>query len=356
MGGGWSPPAAIFPSGFSMQSTILSADPVGACDVAAETGRPAAGRFDPARAGLLCAPSGGSAGGGAAGNAGGVGGSGDGGGRDDDDDAADGPPSLFVQGDGRQAPRGGTVRSPRNYYDNPDFYNGYVGMRHETPSANDHIERPYLEKVLPDVSGKRVLDLGCGTGEYVVNYLLKAAAVDAVDLSTNMLSHLQARIKELGLQHVRAIHASIEAFDFPVDHYDLVLSMLAFHYIKDLAPVFGAVARSLQTGGTFIFNVEHPIYTAAKLQGWAAEGDTGDAHWRMDDYFERGLRRALWFDVEIERYHRTVEDYFDLLIDNGFQVTRMLEPEPGEEARRLDPELDRHHRRPPFLMFVARKG
>jgi ubiquinone/menaquinone biosynthesis C-methylase UbiE len=256
-------------------------------------------------------------------------------------------------GDGNSGKKGG--KSVHNFYDDPTFFESYNGMRNATHSANDHIEKPYLRKIMPDMTGKRVLDLGCGAGSNILNFMTSAASIDAVDISEKMLALLKKAAKERGLKNINIIRSSIEDFEFKADNYDVVVSTLAFHYVENLGPVFAAIAKSLIKGGVFIFNVEHPVYTATRNQGWETKPSGEYAHWRLDNYFEQGSRRVVWHGIEVERYHRTVEDYFSLLVDNGFQVARVLEPQPDQQARQLDPELNRHHRRPPFLMFLAYK-
>jgi len=303
----------------------------------------------------FCAAPGGAQGSSDAGSPDGLGGSGDGDGGGDDKDVKAPVMGAASEKDDKSSINEGERPMRNNFYDDETFFTSYTTMRKETSSANDFIERPYLEKVLPDLAGKRVLELGCGMGSYVLEFMADAAHVDAVDISEKMLTALTAEVQRRSLENVDVIRSSIEDFDFKQGNYDVVISTLAFHYVADLDAVFKAIARSLKRGGTFVFNVEHPVYTSAHDAGWETADDESYAHWRLDNYFETGMRKMFWHGIEIEKYHRTTEDYFELLVKNGFAVTRLLEPKPSEEARRLDPELDRHHRRPPFLMFSAVK-
>ena len=54
----------------------------------------------------------------------------------------------------------------QNIYDNEIFFEGYKKLRENTASANVLFEIPALLSLLPDLEGKRVLDLGCGYGEH----------------------------------------------------------------------------------------------------------------------------------------------------------------------------------------------
>lgn len=50
----------------------------------------------------------------------------------------------------------------QNIFDNEAFFNGYKALRDSDCNANDLIEQPAMRKLLPDLNGKTVLDLGCG--------------------------------------------------------------------------------------------------------------------------------------------------------------------------------------------------
>ena len=52
----------------------------------------------------------------------------------------------------------------QNIYDHPDFYEGYRSLRENPVNYNVLLEHPALLSLLPDPTGKDVLDLGCGFG------------------------------------------------------------------------------------------------------------------------------------------------------------------------------------------------
>ena len=60
----------------------------------------------------------------------------------------------------------------------------------------------------------------------------------------------------------------IEDYDYPENTWDVVASNLALHYIEDLDTVLEHVARTLKPGGVFVFNIEHPTFTAGIKQDW----------------------------------------------------------------------------------------
>ena len=61
--------------------------------------------------------------------------------------------------------------STQNIFDNQTFFDGYKALRNGECNANDLIEQPAMRKLIPDLSGKSVLDLGCGYGHNCIDFL-----------------------------------------------------------------------------------------------------------------------------------------------------------------------------------------
>jgi len=242
-----------------------------------------------------------------------------------------------------------------SFYDNDTFFENYKQLRESIYNANDKVERPHFQKLLPSIKDKIVLDLGCGMGDYVLQMALNAKLIDAVDSSGKMLEVLNDRLKKKSVTNVRVIKSSIEDFNFKKKYYDLVISTLALHYISDLNKLFGAINTSLKEKGLFIFSVEHPTLTSTRNIGWEKDSSGNYKHWRLDNYFEPGERVYEWLGTSVTKYHRTFEDYYHLLISNGFEIQDIREPKPSLEDISLDKELEGHYRRPIILMFSVRK-
>ena len=76
----------------------------------------------------------------------------------------------------------------QNIFDNETFFEGYKALREKDVNANIIFEYPALCSLLPDLNGKRILDLGCGFGEHCVEYVRKGAErVVGIDISQKML-------------------------------------------------------------------------------------------------------------------------------------------------------------------------
>ena len=76
----------------------------------------------------------------------------------------------------------------QNIFDNETFFSEYRKLREREANANNLFEIPTLIKILPDLEGKRILDLGCGSGERCVDYIKQGAVkVTGIDISEKML-------------------------------------------------------------------------------------------------------------------------------------------------------------------------
>ena len=111
--------------------------------------------------------------------------------------------------------------------------NIYDKMRKEKKgyNANDLIEIPNFRKLVPNVKGKRILDLGCGYGENARYYKEKGASyVLGIDSSEHMI---QIAVKENKVDGVEYKKLALENLSELKEKFDIVISSLVFHYIKD---------------------------------------------------------------------------------------------------------------------------
>ncbi len=78
-----------------------------------------------------------------------------------------------------------------------------------------------------DFLGKRVVDIGCGTGVYTLRVAQKAAQVDALDISEAMLNVLREDSQTYGITNIRTHHSDWIDFPLPDVPYDYALSTMS---------------------------------------------------------------------------------------------------------------------------------
>lgn len=239
----------------------------------------------------------------------------------------------------------------QNIYDDPDFFAGYAALPRSEQGLGAVFEWPAFQRLLPDLRGKRVLDLGCGMGYFAREARARGAReVVGVDVSDRMLHAARARTRDAGIGYLRA---ELEGFEPGGAAFDLAVSTLALHYIADFRRVVRNVAACLAPGGRFAFSVEHPIFTATGTADWHTGSDGTALHWPVDRYRDEGERRTHWFVDGVVKYHRTVETYVNALVEAGLVLRRLEEPEAEASALAEHPEWRDERRRPPFLLLAA---
>jgi SAM-dependent methyltransferase len=239
----------------------------------------------------------------------------------------------------------------QNIYDDPRFFEGYSRLRRHESGLNMAVDQPAMRSLMPPLAGKRVLDLGCGFGK-MCNYAIEegAASVVGVDISTKMLA--KAR-EDTADPRISYLQSALEDLSFAPARFEVVVSSLAIHYVERFDSICANVKSWLVAGGTFVFSVEHPMVTAYPVGAYLDENREAQ-HWPIDDYKLEGIRHTQWFVNDVVKYHRSVETYVNTLIDKGFTIVRLLEPEATADAIRERPELRQESRRPPFMMISAR--
>lgn len=117
----------------------------------------------------------------------------------------------------------------QNIYDNNEFFENYKNTRLSDNSFNELLEQPAMRKLIPDVQGKSVLDLGCGFGFNCKEFALAGAKrVVGIDLSEKMIEQAKATNNTDSITYHIMSMVDIDNLNAK---YDFVFSSLAFHYI-----------------------------------------------------------------------------------------------------------------------------
>lgn len=240
----------------------------------------------------------------------------------------------------------------QNVYDDEKFFENYGQLRRSVEGLEGAQEWASMRALLPDLRGKRVLDLGCGYGWFCRWARENGAAnVLGVDVSEKMLARARETTNDTAIEYVRG---DIEMFELPIGSFDLVYSSLAFHYVEDFDTLVEAVHRWLAAGGSFVFSVEHPIMTAPSDAKWLSNA-AGEKSWPVDHYFDEGFRSTDWLAKGVVKQHRTVATYLNTLLRCGFALAQVEEWRPSEEQVASWPSLADDRQRPSFLLVAARR-
>lgn len=186
-----------------------------------------------------------------------------------------------------------------------------------------------LKPLFPSLEGKSVLDLGCGYGWHCKFAEEQGATkILGIDLSKKMIEEAQKR--NSGNQIEYRI-SGLEEYDYPENEWDCVISNLALHYIEDIVEIFQKVYRTLKPGGIFLFNIEHPVFTAGVGQDWIYTDDGKPQYWAIDNYFITGERNTHFLGCDVVKQHHTLTQIIMGLLNNGFELKVVEEADFLEE-------------------------
>lgn len=236
-----------------------------------------------------------------------------------------------------------------NIYDNQAFFDAYAQMSRSQDGLAGAGEWHQLQPLFPELNGKSVLDLGCGYGWHC-KYAAENGAMQVLGIDQSEKMIVEAE-KRNGAETIEYRICNLQDYEYPVEAFDLVVSNLVLHYIEDLDKVYQKVYRTLKPGGTFLFNIEHPVFTAGVNQQWISEGER-NLYWPVDGYYEPGERKTDFLGHEVVKQHHTLTQILMGLIRVGFTIEAVEEAMPPEEWRAAMPD---EMRRPMMLLVKAKK-
>jgi len=103
--------------------------------------------------------------------------------------------------------------------------------------------------------GKRVADLGCGTGSYLIPLAKITKEIVGVDFSRNMLNTLQTKLNNQPHNSIQIYHENIKNISLETASFDVVYSIATLYYVSDVGKVVLEMNRILKKGGIAIFEL-----------------------------------------------------------------------------------------------------
>lgn len=237
----------------------------------------------------------------------------------------------------------------KDFYENVEILRDYLAFRHSPESPNEAIEKPAFLELLGDVKNKHILDLGCGDAKFGVELLASGcASYTGIEPSTKMLELAKQTLDTKGSIE----QSTIEAWTYPPETFDVVISRLALHYVENLDDAFGNIYKTLKTNGRFIFSMVHPVITSFDK---SRDNNELRTSWIVDDYFQQGARKVRLMNDYVTQYHRTLESILVSLQGAGLRLENLREGCPKPENFSDKNLYERRMRIPLFLILSVRK-
>lgn len=206
-------------------------------------------------------------------------------------------------------------------------------------------------RVLPEVDGEDVVELGCGTA-YVAAWLARRGArVVGVDPTPAQLDTARRMQAEHGLAFP-LIEAAAEDVPLPDASFDLAVSEYGASIWADPYLWIPEAARLLRPGGQLVFLVNGTLMNLTSPDALERPGRR-----LLRDYF--GLHRLEWSDDQSVNFYLGYGDWIRLFRANGLEVERLVEVQAPENAsdhgHETLPDPDWARRWPSEEIWVARK-
>lgn len=230
-----------------------------------------------------------------------------------------------------------------------DYHQGIFDKRN---IWHKHIEKPTMINFLKkEIKGKKVLDLGCGSGPFIKELLsLGAKKVKGIDLSKGLIEIARKENPE-----VEFYVGNAERTPFKKNEFDIITSSLMVHYVKDLTKLFKEVSRILNKKGAFVFSMHHPVMEVTSRM--KINGKKSNKKILLKPYFNNDKYNWKLKDkMNMIAYHHTFEMIFEALNKNGFVVENLAEPRAPKKTIKLNKRVyERTNTRPSFLVIKAKK-
>ena len=225
---------------------------------------------------------------------------------------------------------------------------------------NEFLEKPCMINAVSNIKDKTLLDIGCGSGEHIKEYLKKGAKAEGVDISSTMIE-----IAKKNLPNIELKVGTISNLPFQ-KKFDVVTSSLTMNYVNDLKKAFAEVSRVLKKGGMFYYS-DFSIINLAKEHkedekfvyceiGFVEDKKTGARkilgnHWlRNTEYFE------MVPGMIIKNFRRPFSEHLHAIVNSGLELIDFIDCKPTEEFKKYNPkDYEVYCKFPAFSIYVCRK-
>ena len=228
----------------------------------------------------------------------------------------------------------------------PDTVSTYESMAEdyaaelEQSPFNALYERPGVVALLPEVAGKRVLDVGCGSGPLSEWLVHRGAKVVGFDSSPSMVQ--AAKTRGLSNASFRVADLAQPLTFLPGSTFDVAVASLVMHYLRDWAPPLGELRRVLTDDGVLVLSTHHP---ASDIE--LSTTDNYLATELLRDRWEKGGR-----EYEVSFWRRPLSAMFESFDAAGFNVQTLSEPRPLPECEERFPDAWRRLTTHPHFLFL----
>jgi ubiquinone/menaquinone biosynthesis C-methylase UbiE len=190
------------------------------------------------------------------------------------------------------------------------------------------LEEPHVDRLLGDVRGLSILDVGCGTGRHAARLSTRGANVTGIDFSAGMLS--KAREKSDAVRFIE--HDLTKPLPFDDCSFARVICCLVVDHIEDLPAFFADLGRVCRKDGFIVVSVMHPALLLKGVQARFHDAVSGQ-------------------EVRPDSYAHQISNYVMAALAAGLQLVELSEHAVDESLVGLTPRAAKYVGWPMLLLM-----
>jgi len=229
----------------------------------------------------------------------------------------------------------------------------------ETNDYRNYFLIPETLRLLGEVKGKRILDLGCGEGGYSRILASKGAIVTAIDASPRLIEIAKSKGKKKNPSITYLVKDAASLDGISDGSFDVILAAMSLMDVEDYNNSVAEVWHVLRKGGILLMSILHPCFASRKSK-WERDKEGNFLYLRVDNYFDKTPWKEFIhpkkFKHEVIFRHMPLQDFINPLIALGFKLLRFHEPIPTPAQMQKSPRLLNLARVPMFLFMEWQKG
>jgi SAM-dependent methyltransferase len=235
-----------------------------------------------------------------------------------------------------------------------------------THYAHQYLEKPAMQKKIPNISGQTILIIGCGSGEEVLQFLgLGAKKVIGIDNSKELIQIAKEKleIENISATKYELICQDIQKHVFSNLSFDFIYSSLTLHYIQDWNLLFDKIYLWLKPSCKMLFSVHHPIKWGSQstrskdcnsfVLGYKKYKNKQSDFEVFGDYLTpRAIEDTLFGSLKIVHYHKPIGLILQILRQSKLGLLDFVEPLPTLESDQIKPDFFAVYSKIPLFLIL----
>ena len=227
---------------------------------------------------------------------------------------------------------------------------------------------PIMFRLVNFFANKTVLELGCGNGYLAQKFIKKKVKkLILTDISKYNLEFAMQKFKDKKIEYLE--QDATNKWKVESQSIDIVYSNMVLNEVANIKTPIMETFRVLKKKGIFVFSVLHPSFDLFYFSQEKA-GNKFKKIKNLGNYFKRGMSKYVMSgdsktnpelakefnqEFEVEHYQRPLSDYFNVLVEAGFKVNKIVEPKLTKALLQNNPRFKDYKDHPVGLIFYCSK-